>query len=153
MAAHIANQPSKRHFGPRLCPNKKLIMLLAASISRFLFLFQDRYKDRPTVRLSMDSLSKSICWAAGLKYSRCSPHRDARACTPCSAVDYKSSSCLVWSFNPVVFMTGRRAELGSMTYCVLLDGMSVSCHWFIAISNQNHLRTSMSDYIEGLISS
>lgn len=144
MAARKASQPSKQHFRPRSCPNKKLIVLLASSISRFLFQEQ-------TPSISMDSLSKSICWAAGLKY--CSPHWDARACTPCSEVDYKSSLCLVWSFNPVVFVAGRRAELGSMTYCVLLDGMSVSHHWFIAISNQNHLTTWMSDYVDGLISS
>lgn len=41
----------KATFGLRLCPNKKLIMLLAASISRFLFLFQEqtqRKTDRPS---------------------------------------------------------------------------------------------------------
>lgn len=37
-----------------------------------------------------------------LKRLRCGPHRDARACTLCSKVDYKSSWYVVGRFNPVV---------------------------------------------------
>lgn len=79
------------------------------------------------------SLSKSMCWAAVLKYLRCSPHWDARACTLCSKVDYKSSSYSVWRFNPVVLMTQTRVDLWYMTCCLVLDLMSVLHYWFIAI--------------------
>lgn len=164
--ARTASQPSEgqvtfSRFGPRRGVwsrrNKKLIMLWAAFVSRLVWedgedeeaasLLQQRTQrqsERPAFH--GQSLRK-------LKRSHRSPHWDARACTLCSEVDYKISSCLVWSFNPVVFMTWMGVQLGSLTYCVLLDGMSILQHWFIAISNQNHLRTWMSDYVDGLISS